>query len=141
MKIAFDVDDTIWKVRIREIDGRKIGDQIPDFDLIQVLRWFANNGDEVFVWSAGGVEYSQVIVDKLGLTDLVKVIPKNSAGKTWEGSSHGPKDDIQMDIAFDDCETNLAKVDIRVKRDSSIEQIQEAVRNSGFAEFSHFKEH
>jgi len=111
MKIAFDIDDTIWKV------DRKHKRQVPDYDLIQVLRWFANNGDDVFVWSAGGLDYAQTIVDKLGFTDIVKVIPKNSAGQTWNGSSHGPEEDVPMDIAFDDCETNLAKVDILVKRE------------------------
>lgn len=111
-RISFDVDDTIWKI------DRKYKCQVPDYDLIQVLRWFANNGDDVFVWSAGGIDYAQTIVDKLGLTDLVKVISKNSAGQTWNGpSSHGPELDVPMDIAFDDCETNLAKVDVKVRRE------------------------
>lgn len=104
MKVAFDVDDCIWKI------DRKYKRQIPDYDLIQVLRWFANNGDEVFVWSAGGTDYAQTIVDKLGLTDLVKVIPKISSADILKKRYEG------MDIAFDDCETNLAKVDVRVNR-------------------------
>ena len=107
MKVAFDIDDTIWKI------DRKHKIQVPDYDLIQVLRWFANNGDEVFVWSAGGQDYAQTIVDKLGLTDLVEVIPKISSAKILEKRYEG------MDIAFDDCETNLAKVDQRVKREDT----------------------
>lgn len=98
MKIAFDVDDTLYK--IVTINGT--ASQVPDYDLIAVLRWFAYNHDEVFVWSAGGIDYAQSIVDKLGLTRMVKVIAKEK------------REDI--DVAFDDAETGLAKVDIRVKR-------------------------
>lgn len=108
MKIAFDVDDTIWKIRIREVDGKKIGDQVPDYDIIQVLRWFVQNGDDVFVWSGGGVDYAQHIVDKLGLTELVKVLPKV---RLYDDSNP-----YEIDIAFDDSETKLAKVDVLVKR-------------------------
>lgn len=104
MKVAFDIDDTLWKI------DRKLKAQVPDYDLIQVLRWFYNNGDEVFVWSAGGLDYAQQIVDKLGLTEMVTVIPKISMAKLLEKRYTG------MDIAFDDCETNLAKVDVQVRR-------------------------
>ena len=30
----------------------------------------------MYVWSAGGVQYAQQIVDKLGLSELVTVVPK-----------------------------------------------------------------
>ena len=103
-RIAFDIDDTLWKI---DKEARR---QVPDYDLIAVLRWFYNNGDSVFVWSAGGTDYAQTIVNNLGLDKMVKVIPKISSGgqlkKRYE----------EIDIAFDDCETLLAKVDIRVKR-------------------------
>lgn len=97
MKVAFDIDDTLWKVR--NFEGHF--DQIPDYDLIQVVRWFWKNGDEVIFWSAGGMDYCEKIVTKLGL---------NSYGVVMEKASFKP------DIAFDDCETNLATVDVRVKR-------------------------
>ena len=117
MKVAFDIDDTLWKIEkyecpiicLKQHDHNNFR-QVPDYDLIAVLRWFANNGDEVFVWSAGGVDYAQTIVDRLGLTSLVTVIPKISSAKQLQKRYEG------MDIAFDDCETNLAKVDVRVKR-------------------------
>ena len=107
-KIAFDIDDTLYKVRIRKVDGRDIGDQVPDYDLIQVLRWFYNNEDEIFVWSGGGIDYAQTIVDKLGLTSMVTVIPKVEL--------YDKSNSQNIDIAFDDEETRLAKVDIKVKR-------------------------
>lgn len=105
LKIAFDIDDTLWKI------DRKHGTQIPDYRLIQVLEWFYKNGDEVYVWSAGGIGYAQQIVDKLGLTDMVTVIRKMDI---IEG--RGIEEKV-IYVAFDDCETNLAKVDVRVSRD------------------------
>jgi phosphoserine phosphatase len=113
MKIAFDIDDTLWKIRIREVDGRVVGDQVPDFDLINVLRWFATNGDDVYVWSAGGVLYAQQIVDKLGLTDLVIVIPKQ----------HDPH--YQIDLAFDDEPVTLGLANCRIRRPDYEKQVEE----------------
>ncbi len=118
MRVAFDIDDTLWKCRYLVPDcdencprpyctvhNPKM-DQVPDYDLIQVLRWFHANGDDVYVWSAGGVDYAQTIVRRLGLDQFVTVIPKRE-----------PQDgNIFIDIAFDDCETQLARVDVRVKR-------------------------
>jgi len=117
MTIAFDVDDTLWKVRARKVrDGDCVFgcehnqhycdnyrfDQVPNYDLIQVLRWFFNNGDKVVVWSAGGVEYAQRIVEKLGLDSMVTVVDKHMTEN--------------VDISFDDMEVNLAKANVRVRR-------------------------
>ena len=114
MKICFDIDDTLWKIRrltplctkecvvdeYCQIHTPKL-DQVPDYDLIQVLRWFFNNGDEIFFWSAGGIDYCETIVRKLGLDEYGKVVDKGS---------------FRPDIAFDDAETDLGIVDIRVNR-------------------------
>ncbi len=99
MRIAFDIDDTLWKIR-----GAPYFDQVPDYDLIQVLRWFYNNGDEVFVWSAGGIDYALQIVRKLGLNDMVKVLPKGDHSK------------LKMDITFDDESVAIGITNIKVKR-------------------------
>lgn len=108
MRIAFDVDDTLWKV-VRTPEGDTVGRQVPDYDLIAVLRWFKSNGDEVFVWSAGGVDYAQQIVDKLGLTDMCTVIPKRDIVHMEPGKF--------IDIAFDDMpDVALGKVNVHVKR-------------------------
>jgi hypothetical protein len=104
MKIAFDVDDTLYKVRIRKVDGRVIGDQIPDYDIIQVLRWFVSNGDEVFVWSAGGTDYAQQIVDKLGLSEAVRVIPKREDPR------------FIPDLTFDDECIKIGMVNCKIQR-------------------------
>lgn len=110
MRVAFDIDDTLWKI-IAQPEGKPkkmTYRQVPDYDLIQVLRWFAANGDTVFVWSAGGTDYAQEIVNKLGLATLVTVIDK----QIWIDN----KQNLTMDIAFDDYDTKLAKVDVRVHR-------------------------
>ncbi len=107
MRVAFDIDDTLWEV-IRNKESKMYGMQVPDHDLIQVLRWFYKNGDDVFVWSAGGLDYAQQIVEKIGLADMVTVIRKVAL--------HDPSNPHKIDIAFDDEETKLAKVDVIVKR-------------------------
>ena len=104
MKIAFDVDDTLYRIRIRNIGGRPVQDQVPDLDLIRVLRWFHQNGDLIFVWSTGGVRYAQRIVEKFGLTGLVTVIPKHDDPMN------------RMDLVFDDEPVNLGLVNCRVRR-------------------------
>lgn len=100
INICFDVDDTLWKIR------PKHHDQVPDYDLIQVLRWFHKNGDNVYVWSGGGVDYAKMIVRKLGLDDMVKVISKPPLYKN----------DPKIDLVFDDEEITLGKVNIEVYR-------------------------
>jgi phosphoserine phosphatase len=107
MNVAFDIDDTLWKVQIRKSKGAVLGEQVPDFDVIQVLRWFAANGDHVYVWSAGGTDYAQQIVDKLGITDLVEVIPKHRQRGEF---------DPYIDLSFDDEDVILGAANCRVKR-------------------------
>lgn len=93
LNVAFDIDDTLWKCR-------KGKNQVPRYELIAVLTWFYNNGDNVFIWSAGGVEYAKQIAFKLGLDDMVTVIDKGELG-----AHHS-----NIDISFDDSEMGLAKV-------------------------------
>lgn len=100
MKIAFDIDGTLWLV------NNEKGKSEPNTHLLEVLKWFVANGDEVYLWSSGGVEYVKEIAGKLGIIDIVKIIEKPDFG------GHHP----DMDIAFDDVEKNLAKTNILVKR-------------------------
>jgi len=104
MRVAFDIDDTLWKIVPDGEDqfANKKFKQVPDYDLIQVLRWFHANGDKVYVWSAGGIDYAQTIVNKFGLDTMVKVIAKDSL--------------TDMDLTFDDMEVNLGKVNCQVMR-------------------------
>ena len=55
----------------------------------------------MIIWSGGGIDYARTWADKLGLNpnDVIEKI------KTED-----------IDIAFDDCDVDLAKVNIKVKR-------------------------
>lgn len=119
MKVVFDIDDTLYKIvkRVRPTNANAVlmnlnGDQleqIPDYDLIQVLKWFYANGDTIYAWSAGGIDYAQLVINKLGLNGCVhKVIRKDSASASENG----------IELAFDDEELTITGVrSIRVRRD------------------------
>src|SRR3989344_2054024 len=100
MKIAFDIDNTLWLV------NNERGQSEPNANLLNVLKWFCSNGDEVYLWSSGGIEYTKEIATKLGIMDIIKIIEKPDFG------GHHP----DMDIAFDDVEKNLARINILVKK-------------------------
>ena len=72
MKVAFDIDKTLWLV-----DNER-GKNFPNHELVNVLKWFHKNGDEVFVWSTGGEDYAKEIVEKIGIADLVSIITKTN---------------------------------------------------------------
>lgn len=95
--IAFDIDDTLYKI----IGNTPDLHQAPDYDLIQVLRILHSFGARIIIWSAGGVDYATTIVKKLGLWNIVSVVPKGS---------------IKVDIAFDDQEVALGKVNFLIDR-------------------------
>lgn len=103
MIIAFDCDDTIYKI------DRKNRCQIPDYALIQVLMWFVNNGDRVHVWSAGGIDYAQTIVDKLGLTDYVIVIEKSMKSAKEHGVELAFDDELGVELGTVNCKVSRLK--------------------------------
>lgn len=100
LNVAFDIDDSLWKI------NEKMRRQEPDYKLINVLLWFVENGDNVFIWSAGGMDYCKTIAAKLGLDEYVKIIPKPDLGK----------EDRRIDLCFDDSEVELAKTSVLVHR-------------------------
>lgn len=95
--IAWDVDDTLI------IPARVTGlpTDTPHYENIAVLKWFQRNGHEVVVWSGGGVDYAKMWAEKLGLQG-VEIRPKTVT--------------FGIAIAFDDCDVELAKVNVKVKR-------------------------
>jgi len=97
MIIAFDVDDTIIVPSI----ATGLPTDTPNYETIAIYNWFKSQGCCMIIWSGGGIDYARMWADKLGLKpDDIRVKQKY--------------DDI--DIAFDDCIVDLAKVNIRVKR-------------------------
>lgn len=87
--IAFDVDGTL----IHHLDDS------PRYNIIQLMMFFIDNEEKVYVWSGGGIDYAQRWVDKLGFTDLVDVVEKGS---------------FIPDIAFDDEHVSLGIVNVLV---------------------------
>ena len=94
-KIAFDIDETLINMK-----------NAPKYWVIDLLLWFKKVGWDVIVWSGGGVDYAETIVRRLGLEDIVRVIPKGAE---------------KVDIAVDDMadgeynlDQSLAKVIIKV---------------------------
>lgn len=105
MKIGFDIDNTLLLHGTKEKNGELVptGEAVPNYSLIQVLKWFKKNGEQIFFWSAGGQDYCQSMVRKLGLQDDGTVIEKEM--------------NTDMDVSFDDQEVFLAKVNIQVNPD------------------------
>ena len=97
MIIAFDVDDTLIIPKI-VFDTNQ---DVPNYETIAIYKWFQNQGHRMIVWSGGGVDYAKMWAIKLGLNpDEIRMKEKYS----------------DIDIAFDDCLVDLAKVNIQVKR-------------------------
>ena len=99
LKIAFDVDDTLIIPAVAS--GLPI--DTPNYETIAVYRFLQAQGNYMIVWSGGGKDYAERWAEKLGLKPD-EVMEKTTALKD------------KIDLAFDDCEIDLAKVCVRVKR-------------------------
>jgi len=96
MKIAFDIDDTLI------IPSVVTGDvDTPNYENIAVYRFFQAQGCHMILWSGSGMDWAKRWGEKLGLKpDEIRVKQKSE----------------DVDVAFDDCDVDLAKVNIKVKR-------------------------
>jgi len=105
MKIAFDVDDTliIPAVALEDEPHPYIGNYgaVPNYKVIEIYKWFQSQGNEMIVWSGGGIDYARNWGEKLGLQPFEVRVKEKSE---------------DIDIAFDDCDVDLAKVNMKVKR-------------------------
>jgi hypothetical protein len=100
MRIAFDIDDTLI------IPSVVTGDRdVPNYDTIAIYKWFQAQGNEMILWSGSGMDWAKTWGEKLGLQPFT-VLPKTTEGVMGEG----------IHIAFDDCDVDLAKVNVKVKR-------------------------
>lgn len=97
MIIAWDMDDCLIVPSI----ATGLDTDTPNYENIAIYRWFQEQGHTMVVWSGGGVDYATKWAMKLGLSpDYVWLKEKNP----------------DVDLCFDDCIVDLAKVNIRVKR-------------------------
>lgn len=97
MKIAFDIDDTLIIPSVAT--GLPV--DTPNYDTIAIYHWFQSQGHTMIIWSGGGIDYARMWAEKLGLIpDEIRVKEKFA----------------DIDLAFDDCDVDLAKVNIKVKR-------------------------
>jgi hypothetical protein len=105
LKIAFDVDDTliIPAAALEDEPHPYIGmyGAIPNYEVIEIYKWFQSQGNYMIIWSGGGIDYAKTWAEKLGLSpdDVIEKIKNND-----------------VDICFDDCDVDLAKVNVKVKR-------------------------
>lgn len=97
MKIAFDMDDTLIVPSVALGFER----DTPNYETIAIYKWFRAQGHHMIIWSGSGIDYAKQWAEKLGLC-------------ADEFAEKEKREDI--DIAFDDCDVDLAKVNIKVKR-------------------------
>ena len=100
LKIAFDIDDTILVPSV--VKG--FGNDTPNYEVIAVFRFFQAQGHEMILWSGSGVDWAQRWGEKFGLQPFT--VRTKEKGGAWG----------DVDIAFDDCDVDLAKVNVKVKR-------------------------
>jgi hypothetical protein len=74
---------------------------VPNYDTIAIYRWFQAQGNTMILWSGGGVDYARTWGEKLGLQPFEVILKDKKGG---------------VDIAFDDCDVDLATVNVKVKR-------------------------
>lgn len=100
MKIAFDVDDTLLIPSVALGDDIS-GENVPHYEVIAIYKWFQDQGHYMIIWSGSGLDWARRWAEKFNLCpDEIRMKEKS--------------DDV--DIAFDDCEVDLGKVNVRVKR-------------------------
>lgn len=97
MRIAFDIDDTLIVPSV--VTGSR---DVPNYETIAIYRWFQAQGHTMILWSGSGTDWAKTWWEKLWLNPDAILVKE----KEWNA----------IDIAFDDCDVDLAKINIKVKR-------------------------
>ena len=97
--IAWDTDDTL----IIPSCATGFDTDVPNYETIAIYRWFQLQGNHIIIWSGGGADYAKQWAQKFGL-QADEYLTKDAKHKD------------RIDIAFDDSDTELAKVNVKVKR-------------------------
>lgn len=105
MIVAFDVDDTLIVPSV----AAGFGNDVPNYEMVHFALWHIAMGHTVVIWSGSGKDWATRWAEKLGLVgENVRIWTKE---KVLDSN-----DQPLVDIAYDDMEVDLAKVNIRVKR-------------------------
>jgi len=96
LTIGFDIDDTILIPGIVTESGR----EAPNYEVIAVYRFFQEQGHHMVLWSGSGVDWATTWGEKFNL---------NPDEVRRKGEGH-------VDICFDDCDVEIATVNVKVKR-------------------------
>ncbi len=97
MKIAFDIDDTLIVPSV----ATGLDRDTPNYNTIALYKWFQSQGHHMILWSGSGMDWAKTWGEKLALfPDEIRVKEKSA----------------DVDMAFDDCDVDLAKMNIKVKR-------------------------
>src|SRR3990167_1902529 len=99
MQIAWDIDDTLIIPSV----ATGLDRDTPNYETIAILKWFQSQGHEIILWSGSGMDWAATWGDKLGIHPFICA---------RKGKEYVP----DVDIAFDDCDVDLARVNIKVKR-------------------------
>ena len=97
--VAFDTDDCLIVPSV----ATGFDTDTPNYETINIFKWFQAQGCFMICWSGGGAKYAEQWANKLGIT----------------ADAYLDKDVSmcdRVDIAFDDCDVELAKVNVKVKR-------------------------
>jgi hypothetical protein len=97
LNIAFDIDDTLIIPSV----ATGLDRDTPNYENISIYKWFQSQGHNMILWSGSGIDWAKTWGEKLGL------IP-------FEVRKKEKSEDI--DLAFDDCDVDLGKINIKVKR-------------------------
>lgn len=111
MKIAFDIDDTLLVPNV----ATGFANDTPNYDTVALFKWFQAQGNEMILWSGSGMDWAQTWGEKLGLQPFTVLKKEKLIGINTDFNEPWDKYPI-IDIAFDDCDVDLAKVNVKVKR-------------------------
>lgn len=108
MIVAFDVDDTLIVPSV----AAGFGNDVPNYEIVHLALWHIAQGHKVVIWSGSGIDWATRWAEKLGLIQHVEIWTKER--RIYDDGEHFGE--IMVDIAYDDCDVELAKVNIKVKR-------------------------
>lgn len=119
MRIAFDIDDTLLVPNV----ATGFGNDTPNYETVALYKWFQAQGNDMILWSGSGTDWAQTWGEKLGLQPFTVMTKEKVMIDTFQFDPTSSKWEVlekgevpYVDIAFDDCDVDLAKVNVKVRR-------------------------